>query len=102
MLMIDCCPFSVLVRLIAYEVSGGWKDYRNSAGLTKVEVNVSCYRSVGGFFCLCNVSGGLLQKPLCMHQVCVCVFIEGNFLTSVVKAFFKDVGKKLKRFTELF
>lgn len=29
---------SVLVRLIAHEVSGGWKDYRNSDALKKVEV----------------------------------------------------------------
>lgn len=29
LLMIDCCPFSVLVSLIAHEVSGRREDYRN-------------------------------------------------------------------------
>lgn len=79
MLMIDCCPFSVLVRLIAYEVSGGWKDYRNSAGLTKVEVNVSCYRSVGGFFAC-----AMLVEAYCKNlSACIkCVFVfssKGTF-----------------------
>lgn len=34
---IDCCPFSVLVRLIAHEVSGGRRGYRNHAAITKAE-----------------------------------------------------------------
>lgn len=70
MMLIDCCPFSLLVRLIAYEVSGGWKDYRNSDALKKAEVNVSCRGSVGVFSyaILVEVAG----KPFSMH--CMCVF----------------------------
>lgn len=47
LLVIDCRPFSVLVRLIAYEASGGCKDYRNSDALKKAEVNVSSCGPVG-------------------------------------------------------
>lgn len=49
LLMIDCCPFSVSVRLIAHEASGGWKDYRNSAALKKVEVQRVLLRFRGCF-----------------------------------------------------
>lgn len=35
--LLDRCPFSVLVRLISHDVSGGWGGYRNHAAVTKVE-----------------------------------------------------------------
>lgn len=34
---IDYCPFSVLVRIIAHEVSGGRGGYRNHIAITKAE-----------------------------------------------------------------
>lgn len=65
--MIDCCPFPVLVRLIAHEVSGGWKDYRNSDALKKAEVERVLLRFRGWFSYAMSVE--VAGKPLCLHPL---------------------------------
>lgn len=72
--MIDCCPFSVLVRLIAHEVSGGWKDYRNRNALKKAEVECVPSRFRGCFSYAISVE--VAGKPFCIVCMCVsvCVF----------------------------
>lgn len=61
-LMRNCCPFSVLVRLILHEVSGGWKDYRNSGALKKAIVKHALLRFRG-----CQFSNLVEGAPFRAH-----------------------------------
>lgn len=74
--MIDCCPFSVsvLVRLIAHEVSGGWKDYRNSDALKKAEAECVLLR-FSWVFRLCNLGISCWKTIVHISCVCECVFV---------------------------
>lgn len=79
--MIDCCPFSVLVKLIAHEISGGWKDYRNSNAFKKAEVECVPSRFRGCLSCanLVEVAG----KPFCKHHLYLCSWFYQGILGEI-------------------
>lgn len=77
----DCCPFSVLVRLIAHGVKGGWKDYRNSNAFKKAEVECVPLRFHGCFFS-CNLGRRCWKTSLHVSFVCAFVFVVLSRLTS--------------------
>lgn len=64
-LLIDCCSFLVLVRLIAHEVCGGCKNYRNSKALKKAEAEQGL-----PWFCGCSyaILVDVLRTALCIYR----------------------------------
>lgn len=89
--MIDCCPFSVSVSLIAHEVSGGREDYRNSAAFQKAEVQRSCRVSVGVFARV--ILQEAVGKPFRMYCVHVCVWFYKGSLVHIIKGYKNSLGR---------
>lgn len=76
----QCCHHRFADRLlsifsIGHEVSGGWKDYRNSDALKKAEVECVLLQFRGWFSYAMSVE--VAGKPLSVHclHVCVSVFV---------------------------
>lgn len=76
--MIDCCPFSEFVRLIAHEVSGGWEDYRNSSAFKKAEVECVLW-----VFFSCNLGRSCRKTFLHVSFVCVCLWVYQGLLVDI-------------------